>query len=159
VAPENTGRRTLRAALAQRLPFYYGWLVFALVASTSYAARPLMSVSVLAVFMVPVTKTFGWSRGVFSGAVSLGGLGGLLIAPWVGRVLDKYGAGAVMSLASAIAGLCAVGLAQITQVWMFYACYIPGRMVFASPLELATTTGLRNGWAIRLDVDECPVAH
>src|SRR5215510_1873649 len=32
VAPEKTGRRTLCAALAQRLPCYYGWLIFALVA-------------------------------------------------------------------------------------------------------------------------------
>jgi len=148
VAPEDVGRRTLRATLAQRLPFYYGGIVFALVASTSYAARPLMSVSVLAVFMVPVTETFGWSRGVVSGAVSLGGLGGGLISPMVGRVLDKYGTGAVLSLASAIAGLCAVGLAQIHQVWTFYAFYIPGRIVFASPLELATTTSLSN-WFLR----------
>lgn len=48
-----------------------------------------MSVSVLAVFMVPVAETFGWSRGVISGAVSLGGLGGVFISPVVGRILDK----------------------------------------------------------------------
>ena len=33
-------------------------------------------------------------------------------------------------------------------MWTFYALYIPGRMVFASPLELATTTALSN-WFIR----------
>jgi hypothetical protein len=38
---------TLRAHLARRCPFYYGWVVFAIAASTSYAARPLMSVAVL----------------------------------------------------------------------------------------------------------------
>jgi hypothetical protein len=49
---------TLRARLAQRCPFYYGWVVFAITASTSYAARPLMSVAVLSVFMVPMTDAF-----------------------------------------------------------------------------------------------------
>jgi MFS family permease len=137
-----------RAFLAQRLPVYYGWVIFALVASTSYAARPLMSVSVLAVFVVPITETFGWSRGLLSGAVSVGGLCGVLISPVVGRVLDRYGSGAMISVASAIAGMCAIGLSYISQVWTFYALYVPGRMVFASPLELATTTALSN-WFIR----------
>jgi len=33
-------------------------------------------------------------------------------------------------------------------VWTFYALYVPGRMVFASPLELATTTAISN-WFVR----------
>ncbi|MGE3539302.1 MAG: MFS transporter [Candidatus Tectimicrobiota bacterium] len=138
----------LRVALARRLPFYYGWIVFAVVASTSYAARPLMAVAVLSVFMVPMTETFGWSRALVSGAVSLGGLGGVLVSPVLGRFLDKYGASALISVGSAVAGLCAIGLARVQQVWTFYALYIVGRMVFASPLELATSTSLSN-WFLR----------
>jgi hypothetical protein len=57
---------TLRAHLARRCPFYYGWVVFAIAASTSYAARPLMSVAVLSVFMVPMTDAFEWSRWLFA---------------------------------------------------------------------------------------------
>lgn len=138
----------LRAALAHRLPFYYGWVIFALTASTSYAARPLMSVSVLSVFVLPMTEAFGWSRGLFAGAVSVGGLGAVVLSPLIGRVLDKYGAGLLISAASAVAGLCAIGLATVSQVWAFYALYVPGRTAFASPLELATTTALSN-WFIR----------
>lgn len=139
---------SLRASLAQRLPFYYGWVIFALVASTSYAARPLMSVSTLSVFVVPMTETFGWSRALLAGAVSLGGLCAVGISPVVGRLLDKYGAGVLLSLTSAVAGACAVGLAGIQQAWTFYVLYVLGRMVFASPLELATTTALSN-WFMR----------
>ncbi len=137
-----------RAFLAQRLPMYYGWVIFALVASISYTSRALMSVSVLAVFVVPITETFGWSRGLFSGVVSVGGLGGVLISPLIGRWLDRYGAGAIISIASALAGTCAMGLASVHHVWALYALYVPGRMMFASPLELATTTALSN-WFIR----------
>lgn len=138
----------LCAYVARRLPFYYGWVIFALMASTSYAARPLMSVSVLSVFVVPMTETFGWSRALLAGAVSLGGLCAVVISPVIGRLLDKYGAGLLISLTSAVAGACAVGLAGIQQAWGFYALYVLGRMVFASPLELATTTALSN-WFIR----------
>ena len=137
-----------RATLARRLPFYYGWMVFTLASSTSYTSRPLMSVAVLSVFVVPMTEAFGWSRGLFSGAVSLGGLCAVAVSPMIGRVVDKYGSGITISVGSAVAGACALGLSYIQQVWAFYALYVPGRMAFASPLELATTTAISN-WFIR----------
>jgi MFS transporter, OFA family, oxalate/formate antiporter len=137
-----------RARLARALPFYYGWVVFSIVLGTSYTSRPLMSVAVLSVFVVPMTEAFGWSRGLFSGAVSLGGVCAVLISPYVGRLVDKYGAGVMIGATSAVAGLCAMGLALVRQAWGFYALYVPGRMVFASPLELATSTALSN-WFLR----------
>jgi MFS family permease len=139
---------TLRTQLAKRCPFYYGWVVFAIAASTSYAARPLMSVAVLSVFMVPMTEAFGWSRGLFAGAVSLGGVCAVIISPLVGRLIDKYGSGWMISATSAVAGACAVGLSVISHTWAFYSLYVPGRMVFASPLELATSTAISN-WFVR----------
>src|SRR5262245_29738983 len=139
---------SLRTQLAQRCPFYYGWVVFAIAASTSYAARPLMSVAVLSVFMVPMTDAFGWSRGLFAGAVSLGGVCAVVISPLVGRLLDRYGSGWMISATSAVAGACAVGLSAVSQTWAFYTLYVPGRTVFASPLELATSTAISN-WFIR----------
>jgi MFS family permease len=107
-----------------------------------------MSVAVLSVFMVPMTDAFGWSRGLFAGAVSLGGICAVVISPLVGRLIDRYGSGWMISATSAVAGACAVGLSAISQAWAFYALYVPGRMVFASPLELATSTALSN-WFIR----------
>jgi MFS family permease len=139
---------TLRSHLARRCPFYYGWVVFTIAASTSYAARPLMSVAVLSVFMVPMTEAFGWSRGLFAGAVSLGGVCAVIISPVVGRMIDKYGSGWMISATSAVAGACALGLSLVSHTWTFYALYVPGRMVFASPLELATSTSISN-WFIR----------
>lgn len=74
-----------RAGWAQRLPFYYGWVVFSVVVGTSFTSRPLMSVAVLSVLVVPMTEAFGWSRGLFAGAVSLGGVCAVFISPFVGR--------------------------------------------------------------------------
>ncbi len=139
---------SLRARLAQRTPFYYGWIVFSVVVGTSFTSRPLMSVAVLSVFVVPMTEAFGWSRSLFAGAVSLGGICAVFISPFVGRWVDKYGAGIMIGATSAVAGLCAIGLSLVQQAWMFYALYVPGRMVFASPLELATSTAMSN-WFLR----------
>lgn len=137
-----------QARLAQALPFYYGWAVFTASVGTAYSARPLMAVATLSVFVVPMTEQLGWSRGLFSGAVSLGGLCAVAISPLVGRLIDRYGSGAVVAAASAVAGLCAVGLSIISQSWAFYSLYVPGRMAFASPLELGTSTAVSN-WFIR----------
>lgn len=138
----------LRARLARRLPFYYGWMVFAIASSTSYTSRPLMSVAVLSVFVVPMTEAFGWSRGLFAGAVSVGGLCAVAVSPVAGRLVDRYGAGVMIGVSSAVAGACAVGLSSVSHVSTFYALYVPGRTVFASPLELATSAAISN-WFVR----------
>ena len=138
----------LQRRIARKVPFYYGWVVFAAAALTSYHSRPLMAATTLSVFVVPMTAQLGWSRGLFSGALSLGGLAAVAISPFVGRLVDRYGAGVVVASASGVMGLCAVGLSLITHAWMFYALYIPGRMLFASPLELGTATAVSN-WFLR----------
>ena len=107
-----------------------------------------MAVATLSVFAVPMTREFGWSYGLFSGVVSLGGLCAIGISPFVGRLIDRYGSGVILAVTSAVVGSCAIGLSLVSHVWAFYALYVPGRMAFASPLELGTTTAINN-WFIR----------
>ena len=107
-----------------------------------------MAVATLSVFAVPMTQQFGWSYGLFSGVVSLGGLCAIGVSPFVGRLIDRYGSGVILAVTSTIVGGCAFGLSLIGQAWAFYALYVPGRMAFASPLELGTTTAVNN-WFIR----------
>ena len=134
--------------MAQRLPFYYGWVILVVASVPSFGARPVMAVATLSVFVVPMTDEFGWSRAQFSGAVSLGALFGLLVSPFAGRLIDRYGSGVLLSASSAVVGLCAIGLSLTSPIWSFYALYVPGRAVFSSPLELGTSTAVSN-WFIR----------
>ena len=138
----------MRYRLAHSLPFYYGWVIFAIGAIASYSSRPLMAVATLSVFAVPMTREFGWSYGLFSGVVSLGGLCAVAISPFVGRLIDRYGSGIILAVTSLVVGSCAFGLSLVGQAWAFYALYVPGRMAFASPLELGTNTAVNN-WFIR----------
>ena len=137
-----------RSRLARRLPFYYGWVVFAVCSSVSYSSRPVMAVATLSVFLVPMTEELGWSRGMFAGAVSLGGICAVGLSPIVGWWIDRHGSAAVVAAGGLVTGVCAVVLSVVTQPWAFYALYVPGRMAFVSPLELGTSTALSN-WFIR----------
>ncbi len=87
--------------MANTLPFYYGWVVFAAAALTSYHSRPLMAATTLSVFVVPMTDQLGWSRGLFSGALSLGGIFAVAVSPIVGWMIDRYGSAIVVALATA----------------------------------------------------------
>jgi MFS family permease len=140
--------RPLQSRLARALPFYYGWVVFGGAVGISFSSRPLMSVATLSVFLVPMTQEFGWSRGFFSGAVSLGGICAVVMSPLAGRIIDRYGSGMVLAIISTIAGICGIGLAGVSQQWMFYSLYVPGRAVFAGPMELGTSTAVSN-WFLR----------
>ena len=140
--------RALQIRTARAAPFYYGWVILGLSGIASYSSRPLMSVAVLTVFVVPMAEQFGWTRAQVAGAVSLGGVLAVVAAPLVGPILDRYGSGMVVGISSGIAGLCAVALGAVNQIWLFYLVYVPGRAVFASPLELGTSVAVSN-WFIR----------
>ena len=79
-----------RTRMARSLPFYYGWVIVANTVSVSLSTRTVMAVAMLSVFVVPMTKELDWSRGLFSGAVSLGGLCAVVTSPFVGRWLDRF---------------------------------------------------------------------
>ena len=139
---------SFRRRLARSLPFYYGWVIAADTVSVSLTARTVMTVATLSVFLVPMTEELGWSRGLFSGAVSLGGLCAVAISPLVGHWIDRYGTGVLIAGSSFLTGLLALGLALISAPWAFYTLYIPGRMIFTGPLELALPTAISN-WFVR----------
>ena len=137
-----------RARLAHGLPFYYGWVIVGNGVAVSLSTRTVMAVATLSVFVVPMTQSLGWSVGMFSGAVSLGGLVAVFISPIVGRWLDKYGAGVILGAGSLATGALAIGLAFVAHPLAFYCLYVPGRMIFSGPMEIGLPTAVSN-WFIR----------
>ncbi len=143
-----TGATVLRTRLAHALPFYYGWVIAGNGVALSLSTRTVMAVATLSVFVVPMTQSMGWSVGMFSGAVSLGGLVAVFISPIVGRWLDRYGAGVILGMGSLATGVLAIGLAFVTHPLAFYFLYVPGRMIFSGPMEIGLPTAVSN-WFIR----------
>ncbi len=71
------------------------------------------------VFIIPLEEEFGWTRTQINVSLTLGVFTGFL-APFAGRLLDRYGARWIMATSL---GLLAAGLllrAVMTELWQFY---------------------------------------
>jgi MFS family permease len=101
-----------------RLPFFYGWVVVAVVFVTmgvGVNARTAFSL-----LFPPILDEFGWERGVTAGAFSFGFLVSAMLSPSLGRLMDRRGPRVVMEMGI---GLMAVGLMLATLVrapWHLY---------------------------------------
>ena len=68
------------------------WLVGGAAASGMSFANAATAISILTVFVVPMSQEFGWNRTEVAGATSLGAVLGAGLAPFTGRAVDRFGA-------------------------------------------------------------------
>lgn len=104
--------------LAQRLPFFYGWLIVAVVFVTmAFGVNARTAFSLL---FPPILDEFGWDRAATAGAFSFGFLVSAIITPTLGRIMDRQGPLMVMEagVAATAAGLLLAPLS--TQPWHLY---------------------------------------
>lgn len=107
------------ATLARRLPFFYGWIVVAVVFVTM--ALAVNARTAFSLLMPPILDEFGWNRGVTAGAFSFGFLVSALLSPTLGRLMDRYGPRVVNLIG---VGITTAGLLLATlgsQPWHLYA--------------------------------------
>ena len=108
-----------RSAIQARLPFFYGWVVVAVVFVTmgvGVNARTAFSL-----LFPPILDEFGWERGVTAGAFSFGFLVSAAVSPLLGRLMDRRGPRVVIELG---VGLMAAGLLLaplVSRPWHLYA--------------------------------------
>ncbi|HEY7578840.1 MAG TPA: MFS transporter, partial [Acetobacteraceae bacterium] len=134
------------AAMARRLPFYYGWIILFCACSAGFS-RQGGAVATLSIFVEPMTRDFGWSRTALSGAVSLGGVLAALSSPRLGRLLDRSGARLVLCLAVVTTGTANLLLSLTGSLAMFYLLFCVARTNFAGPFDLGIY-GAVNNWFI-----------
>ena len=60
------------------------------------------SVSILAIFLSPMTEELGWSRTLIAGAVSVGAIASIFVSPMVGWAVDRYGVRLILSVSMVI---------------------------------------------------------
>src|SRR5262245_59056883 len=79
-----------------RLPFFYGWLIVAVVfVSMAIGVNVRTAFSLL---FPPILTEFGWDRGVTAGAFSFGFVVSAVLSPLIGRQMDRAGPRLVMAL-------------------------------------------------------------
>ena len=132
--------------LAERLPFFYGWVILVCVSCAGFS-RQGGAVATLSVFVTPMTGEFGWSRTALSGAVSLGGLLAALTAPALGRRLDRDGSRRILCIAVLLTGAADMLLSLTVSLPMFYLLFCVARMNFAGPFDLGIY-GAVNNWFV-----------
>ena len=100
----------------------------------------------LSIFIDPMTTEFGWSRASISGAVSLGGLLAAVSSPFLGPLVDKHGARAMLCWAVALTGG-RRSCCRAPNRLMFYVLFCIARMNFAGPFDLGIY-GAINSWFV-----------
>ena len=111
-----------------RTPFYYGWLILGMSSLATFAASGVSQV-VLGGVQVYISEDTGWDISTFSYAATIGTWCSGLIAPFIGRMADRYGPRWLMPTGLLIAGVCFLLLSGVSAVWQFYAAYIVARAV------------------------------
>ncbi|MEZ5650096.1 MAG: MFS transporter [Burkholderiaceae bacterium] len=122
-------------AWADRLPFYYGWVVIAIAFITM--AIGVNARTAFSLLYPPILEEFGWSRGVTAAAFSLGFFASAAYAPLIGTMMDRWGPRFVISVSAVSV---AVGLALTTVIaepWQLYATL--GVLVVGGSLGMAYT--------------------
>ena len=134
-------------SLAQRLPFFYGWVIVGCTMCSS-VVRQAAAVATLSIFLVPMTDEFGWSRTGISGAVSLGGVLGAFFAPFIGPLFDRHGSRALLVISAVAVSACCVALAGTQGLLWFYVAFGISRLMFSAPFEIGTTSAVTK-WFVR----------
>jgi MFS transporter, OFA family, oxalate/formate antiporter len=113
----------------------YRWVILACLCCAGFA-RQGPAVATLSIFVDPLIREFGWSRTALSGAVSLAGVMAALVAPPIGRVLDRQGSRAVLC-AAVLTNAVALALLSLTpSLAVFYLLYCIARTNWAAAFDL-----------------------
>ena len=120
---------------------HHGWLVAAVLFMTFALTIGITQYS-FGVFVTELESDLGWNRTGVNGALTLFAVGGL-IAPFVGRLIDRHGARPVMMASFALLAVSHLARPWVTELWQFYAlsfiqfAAIPGTIMLPAGKLLA----------------------
>lgn len=103
---------------ARRLPFYYGWVVFA-VTFLIYAFMFGLRYSV-GVFFTPVQQEFGWTTAMTASAVTVFFWVYAFSAPAVGRLAERVGVRGTVLVGGLLLGGGGALVSFVTELWHLY---------------------------------------
>ena len=110
----------LRDALARRINdrLFYGWVVLAFAALGLFASGPGQS-HIFSVFIVPISEDLNISRTSVASAYALATLVAAFGLPYVGRLIDRFGARRVVLVVALLFGAAAIAFGQVTTLlWL-----------------------------------------
>ena len=106
---------------------YYGWVVAGASGSIGFA-NAASAISILTIFVVPMSEEFGWGRTEIAGATTLGAILGAVLAPFIGRLVDRFGSRLTLVIGGSIIGLGCVYLSLMQTLLGFYVAFTVSRI-------------------------------
>jgi MFS family permease len=108
--------------VARFLGLYYGWRITATLAVTETISWGILYYA-FSVFLVPMHDDLGWSVTAMTGAYSLALLVSGLLAPLVGRWLDRRGPRAIMTAGSSVGAISLLAWSRVDSIAGFYVLW------------------------------------
>jgi MFS family permease len=101
------------------LPFFYGWVIVAVVFITMGVA--VNARTAFSLLFPPILDEFGWDRGTTAGAFSFGFIVSAIMSPSLGRLMDKRGPLVVNELGVVLIGSGLLLATLVQKPWQLYA--------------------------------------
>ncbi len=120
---------------------YYGWVVAGAAGSIQFA-NAATAISILTLFVAPMSEEFGWGRTEVAGATTAGAILGAALAPFIGRLVDRFGARAVLTAGGAVIGLACVSLALMQTLLGFYLAFTAARIADQGGVKIAASVSV-----------------
>ena len=126
---------------------YYGWVVAAAAGGMEFA-NSASAISILTIFVVPMTEEFGWTRAQIAGATSVGAILGAALAPFVGRFVDRMGSRLVLVVSGTVIGLACFYLSLMQSLLGFYLAFTASRIADQGGVKIGASV-TAGKWFVR----------
>ena len=131
-----------------RRKFYYGWWVL-LVTALAVFFQVGAGNWTITVLIEPMTDEFNASHAQFVGALTVAAMLGAVVSPFIGRIVDRYGARVVITACLLFFGLMLILTSQINALWQFYLTYSVGMGLAQSGVLMVGGQVVAANWFIR----------
>ena len=124
-----------------RQPPYYGWIVAGAAGAIGFS-NAASAISILTIFVVPMSDEFGWSRTAIAGATTVGAILGAALAPFIGRLVDRVGSRIVLVVSGTVIALACIYLSAMQTLLGFYLAFTASRIADQGGVKIGTSVSM-----------------
>lgn len=126
---------------------HYGWAIVVASFLSTFAEVPGFG-PVLGVFIKPIQDELGWSRAAISTGFLIGSVAGAIASSVTGRLVDRFGPRAIVSIAGLVIAVALIGLSLMQEIWQFWTFFGLARGSAIAGIEIGTSVAVAQ-WFIR----------
>ena len=134
-------RKHIQNTIAERIPFFYGWLILPVVLAIQIASSPGQTFGV-SVFNPYIRIELGLSHSEISGAYMLGTLQASLPMVYVGALMDRYGLRRVLGGVVILFGFTCAAFSQANGLITVFLSFLFLRMLAQGSMGMLTSNAM-----------------